>query len=72
MKLDYLYRGTPGHPLHPPLTDAAIGIYTFATIAAVLSKLGVAEPLATRRGRAGTWVDDQESLHRLGPGRAER
>lgn len=36
-------RGTPGHPLHPPLTDATIGIYTFATVAAVLSKLGVAE-----------------------------
>jgi uncharacterized membrane protein len=41
--LDWLYRGTPGHPIHPPLTDAAIGTYTFATIAAVLSKLGIAE-----------------------------
>jgi uncharacterized membrane protein len=40
---DWLYRGTPGHPIHPPVTDAAIGTYTFATIAAVLSKLGVAE-----------------------------
>jgi uncharacterized membrane protein len=29
--------------LHPPFTDATIGAYTFATIAAVLSKLGVAE-----------------------------
>jgi uncharacterized membrane protein len=46
-KPSYLVRGLPGHPLHPPLTDATIGIYTFATIAAVLSKLGVAEhPLA--------------------------
>ena len=36
-------RGLPGHPSHPPLTDATIGIYTFATLAAVLSKLGVAE-----------------------------
>ena len=43
MKLSYLVRGTPGHPLHPPLTDATIGAYTFATIAAVLSKLGIAE-----------------------------
>src|SRR5829696_5473460 len=43
MQLDFLYRGTPGHPLHPPLTDATIGIYSFATIAAVLSKLGIAE-----------------------------
>jgi uncharacterized membrane protein len=40
---EYLLRGTPGHPIHPPLTDAAIGAYTFATIAGVLSKLGVAE-----------------------------
>jgi uncharacterized membrane protein len=39
----WLYRGTPGHPLHPPLTDATIGVYTFATVGAVLSKLGVAE-----------------------------
>ena len=41
MKLEYLWRGTPGHPVHPPLTDATIGVYTFATIAAVLSKLGI-------------------------------
>ena len=42
-KARYLVRGLPGHPLHPPLTDATIGAYTFATVAAVLSKLGVAE-----------------------------
>ena len=36
-------RGFPGHPSHPPLTDATIGAYTFATVAAVLSKLGIAE-----------------------------
>ncbi len=36
-------RGFPGHPSHPPLTDVTIGAYTLATIAAVLSKLGVAE-----------------------------
>ena len=46
-KPSYLYRGLPGHPLHPPLTDATIGIYTFALVAAVLSELGVADqPLA--------------------------
>jgi uncharacterized membrane protein len=45
---EWLYRGTPGHPLHPPLTDAAIGTYTFAAIAAVLSKLGVAEETAAQ------------------------
>jgi uncharacterized membrane protein len=39
----YLVRGLPGHPLHPPLTDATIGTYTFATVAAILSKLGVAD-----------------------------
>ena len=38
-----LLRGLPGHPLHPPLTDATIGIYTAATIFGVLSVLGVSE-----------------------------
>jgi uncharacterized membrane protein len=40
VKLSYLIRGFPGHPLHPPLTDATIGIYTFATICALLDKFG--------------------------------
>jgi len=39
----FLLKGLPGHPLHPPLTDATIGIYTFATAAAVLSRLGVSD-----------------------------
>jgi uncharacterized membrane protein len=39
----YLVKGLPGHPLHPPLTDATVGVYTFATVAAVLSKLGIAD-----------------------------
>ena len=43
MRLDYLIRGIPGHPLHPPLTDAAIGIYTGATAFGVLSAIGVSE-----------------------------
>jgi uncharacterized membrane protein len=43
VKLSYLWHGTPGHPIHPPLTDATIGIYTFAAVAGVLSALGVAE-----------------------------
>jgi uncharacterized membrane protein len=42
-RASYLIHGLPGHPLHPPLTDATIGTYTFATVAAVLSKLGIAE-----------------------------
>jgi uncharacterized membrane protein len=36
VKLSYLVKGLPGHPLHPPLTDLTIGTYTFATIAAIL------------------------------------
>jgi uncharacterized membrane protein len=48
VKLEHLYRGFPGHPLHPPLTDATIGTYTFATVAAVLSKLGIAEEEAAQ------------------------
>ena len=38
-----LLRGLAGHPLHPPLTDATIGIYTGATAFAVLGSLGVSE-----------------------------
>jgi uncharacterized membrane protein len=43
MKSSYLFRGLPGHPLHPPLTGATIGAYTFATVAALASKAGLAE-----------------------------
>ena len=49
-KPSYLIHGLPGHPLHPPLTDATIGTYTFATAAAVLTKLGIAE-----RGLGQAW-----------------
>ena len=41
--MKWLLRGFPGHPLHPPLTDATIGAYTFATAMVVLSRLGVIE-----------------------------
>ncbi len=43
MRLSVLWRGLAGHPLHPPLTDATIGIYTLATAMALLSRLGVSE-----------------------------
>src|SRR5919201_697676 len=43
MKLSYLWRGLPGHPIHPPLTDATIGTYTFATVAAILGKIEIAD-----------------------------
>ena len=49
MKPSYLIRGFPGHPLHPPLTDATIGLYTGALIFAVLSLADVATE-ATARG----------------------
>jgi uncharacterized membrane protein len=48
VKLEHLYRGFPGHPLHPPLTDATIGTYTFATIAACLDTLGISEDVAAQ------------------------
>jgi hypothetical protein len=31
------------HPIHPPLTDVTISAYAFATLAAVLSKLALAD-----------------------------
>jgi uncharacterized membrane protein len=44
----FLLRGLPGHPLHPPLTDATIGAYTFATVAAVLDLLDITETAAAQ------------------------
>lgn len=41
MKPTDLIRGLPGHPIHPPLTGAAIGAYTLATAAASLKVAGV-------------------------------
>ena len=52
MKLSYLWRGLPGHPLHPPLTDATIGIYTFATIAGFIEIVGITD----RNGAIGWWL----------------
>ena len=50
MKLTYLVRGLPGHPLHPPLTDATIGAYTAAAVLGFASIVGVAE-----KGAAHGW-----------------
>jgi uncharacterized membrane protein len=50
VKLSYLFRGLPGHPLHPPLTDATIGAYTAATVMGFASIVGVAH-----RGAAHGW-----------------
>ena len=52
MKLSYLWRGLPGHPLHPPLTDAVIGTYTFATVAALADVTGISTNAATH----GWWL----------------
>jgi uncharacterized membrane protein len=52
MKLSYLWRGLPGHPLHPPLTDATIGIYTFATAAGFIEVVGITE----NNGAIGWWL----------------
>jgi uncharacterized membrane protein len=52
VKLSYLWRGLPGHPIHPPLTDATIGIYTFATIAALADVTGISNNAATH----GWWL----------------
>jgi uncharacterized membrane protein len=52
VKLRYLIHGLPGHPLHPPLTDATIGIYTFATIAALTDVLSI----TNHAGTQGWWL----------------
>jgi uncharacterized membrane protein len=38
-----LVKGFPGHPSHPPFTDASIGAYTVGVVMLVLGALGVEE-----------------------------
>ena len=52
MKFEFLYRGLPGHPLHPPLTDATIGAYAFATAAALMDVVGITKSAAAN----GWWL----------------
>lgn len=52
MKLTDLTRGFPGHPLHPPMTDAAIGAYTAAAVLAALGAAGVADEALAK----GWWI----------------
>jgi uncharacterized membrane protein len=52
MKPSYLWRGLPGHPLHPPLTDVTIGTYTFATVAGLAEVTGITE----NSGAYGWWI----------------
>lgn len=39
-------RGRPGHPLHPPLTDAVIGMFTLASGLAIIGYAGGIEQAA--------------------------
>src|ERR671933_2765616 len=39
-KATVLLHGLPGHPLHPPLTDATIGMFVLAAGLAVIGALG--------------------------------
>jgi uncharacterized membrane protein len=52
VNLASLVRGLPGHPLHPPLTDATIGAYTASAALGFLGWLGVAED----RLASGWWL----------------
>ena len=52
MKLSYLWHGLPGHPIHPPLTDATIGTYTFATVAGLVEVTGITQS----SGAYGWWI----------------
>jgi uncharacterized membrane protein len=63
VKLSYLWRGLPGHPIHPPLTDAVIGIYTFATVAALADVTGLSDDAATH----GWWLALLTGLVLTGP-----
>jgi uncharacterized membrane protein len=52
MKPSALLRGLPGHPLHPPLTDGAIGSYTAAAVLACVGAAGIAEESLAK----GCWL----------------
>jgi uncharacterized membrane protein len=51
-KLSDLWHGLPGHPLHPPLTDATIGTYTTATALALADVTGLSKNAAA----SGWWL----------------
>ena len=61
----HLLKGLPGHPLHPPLTDATIGAYTLATAFGLLSVLGISEHnTATAWWLALSWVSSSQFRRR--------
>jgi uncharacterized membrane protein len=45
-------RGLPGHPLHPPLTDATIGMFVLAAGLAIIGKAGAIQLAAAK----GMWL----------------
>src|SRR5918912_4187423 len=45
-KTSVLLHGLPGHPLHPPLTDATIGMFVLAAGLAAIGALGAIEDAA--------------------------
>jgi uncharacterized membrane protein len=47
-----LVRGVPGHPLHPPLTDATIGMFVLAAGLAIIGKAGGIQLAAAK----GMWL----------------
>lgn len=69
--LQIAVRGFPGHPLHPPLTDASIGSYTVATIAVVLGWAGWEEPLMAGAGFVAMAVGLAFALPTAGTGLAD-
>ena len=46
MRVSELVRGLPGHPSHPPLTDATIGAFFFSFTASIVDVLGWSEDAA--------------------------
>jgi uncharacterized membrane protein len=49
---DVLIHGLPGHPLHPPLTDATIGMFVLASGLAIIGYAGAIEDAAGK----GMWL----------------
>lgn len=48
--MNTLLHGVRGHPIHPPLTDAAIGMYTLAAALSVVGALGWIDESAAAKG----------------------
>lgn len=49
-RLLQLLRGFPGHPSHPPFTDATVGAFTVGTALTVLGWFGISEGDMVRGG----------------------